>query len=477
MESTPSPRYKWVALSIVTTGAFMVAIDSTVVIIALPDIISDLHASLLAAVWVIMSYIFISTVLLLALGRVADIYGRVRLYNLGFIVFTVGSALCGLSPGAWELVAARVIQGGGGALMLVNSWAIVTETFPPNQRGLALGINSLTFGVGGIVGPVLGGFILAIASWRWVFLINIPIGIAVTILAYRYLRQRPPAPGPCDTLDLVGTVLFTLSLLALLVALMGGIQVGYGTAWVIALFVGAGVGMLLFYLWQRHVACPALDLRLFANRGFDFAVLAATLQALGIFAVQFLIVFYLQAVRGYSPLHAAVLLLPMPIALAVVGPLSGRLSDRIGARLPATAGLLIQAFGIWWLSRTTAHSSYLQLAVGLALAGIGGGLFFSPNTSAVMGSAPPERLGVASAVLATLRNTGMVTSYALSLAVAAASIPREIMLRLFVATEAHLGTALAGAFVHGMRAALHVSAGICVAAALMSLVRGPERRR
>lgn len=242
------------------------------------------------------------------------------------------------------------------------------------------------------------------------------------------------------------------------------------------LFGGSVVTLVLFLFWESRTRYPALDLSLLKSRLFDFSVLAAMFQSLAIFAVQFLIVFYLQAVRGYSPLSAAFLLLPLPIVNAIAGPLGGRLSDRIGARWPASVGLLIQSLALYWLSTITAESSYQHIAIGLGLTGLGGGLFYSPNTSAAMSAAPAPRLGVAAATLATLRNTGMVTSFALALAVAAGAVPRDLMLSLFIGTALHLGTPLMVAFVDGMQAAFRVSIIICLIAAGLSFVRGPEER-
>jgi len=470
----PNPN-KWTVLAITTVGVLMVSIDTTVVILALPPIINELHTNVVIAIWVIMSYIFVTTVLLLALGRVADLYGRVRLYNWGFAIFTFGSVLCGVSQTDWQLIGARVIQGMGGALMLVNSWAIITDAFPPNQRGTAMGINAMVFGVGGVLGPVLGGFILSIATWRWVFFINIPIGILGTYLSYHYLKETSQ-PRPGERLDLLGAAAFSISLFALLLMMMVGLQTGWFTT-VPLVLGGVFLILLLFFIfWERRVPYPALDLELFKNRVFVFSVLAAMIQSLAIFAVQFLIVFYLQVVRSDTPLRAAILLLPMPVALAVVGPIGGRISDKIGARWPATIGLLLQAGGVFWLSRITVGSPYEFIAIGLVMVGIGGGLFFAPNTSAVMTTSRPENRGVAAATLSTLRNVGTVTSFALTLAVAAGSIPRATMLQLFVGSTLHLEMALKASFVFGLRAALHVSAGICLLAALMSFVRGRERR-
>lgn len=471
----PGPRYKWMVLGIVMTGVLMVGIDTTIVVLALPTILQELHSNLVTIIWVLMAYIFVSTIFLLALGRVADMYGRVRLYNAGFVVFTVGSALCGLAQADWQLIAARVVQGVGGALLLVNGFALITEAFPPNERGGALGIVSATFGSGGIVGPVLGGFILSVTSWRWIFYINVPIGIVATLLAFRYLVELS-TPRPGERLDWVGVVTFSVSLFALLVGILLIVNVGVRSPVVWLLIAAFLVGIAFFLYWERRASYPALDPVLFRSRVFDFSVLSASLQSLAMFAVQFLVVFYLQAVRGYSPLTAALLLVPFPVGLALVGPFAGRLSDRIGARIPATIGLAVQVVGLEWLATVGQHASYVQIAVGLAVTGIGGGLFFSPNTSAALTASPVGELGVASATLSTLRNAGMVTSFALALSVAASAIPHDLMLALFVGTSGSLAPALKTAYVEGMHAALHVSAVICGVAAAMSLVRGSGDR-
>ncbi len=347
------PNYKWIVLAITTIGVFMVSLDMAVVVLALPDIMTDLHSSLVSATWVLMIYTFVGTIFLLALGRVGDMFGRIRLYNIGFLVFTLGSALCGFSHNPWQLIGSRVIQGGGGALMLVNSWAILTETFPANERGMALGVNSLTYGLGSIVGPVLGGLILAVASWRWIFFINIPIGIGGSIAGYLLLKERS-RPTTDEKMDVIGALAFSAALFAFLFALTSGIGVGWTSPPILVLFGLFAVGLAFFLFWEHSVRHPALDLSLFDSRVFNLSVLASMFQAIAVFCVQFLMVFYLQAVKGYSPIHSALLLLPMPVALSLAGPFSGRISDRIGATIPATAGLVIQATGIFVLSTVTA---------------------------------------------------------------------------------------------------------------------------
>ena len=469
--------YKWITLSVTTIGALMAAIDSTIVTLALPDMMVRLHADLIEMTWVIMAYILMSTVFLLTFGRVADMLGRVRMYNLGFAVFTVGSALCGFAQNATQLILFRLVQGAGAALMMVNSAAIITEVFPANERGRALGLNGITWALGGIAGPLLGGAILAATSWRWIFFINVPIGILGTLWGYRALHEMS-RPNKDERFDPLGALTFSLGLVALLIALTLGIQFGW-TSWpILSLFAFFVVMLLAFFLWERRTPYPVLDLSLFKNRVYNFSVLAAMLQSLAMFAVDFLIIYYLQAVRGYGPLTAALLLIPLPLMSAIVGPLSGLLADHIGARLPATLGVLLQAAAlVWFTTRLSPVTPYWELAVGLVLMGIGGGLFWSPNTSAAMNGAPTARLGIASATLATLRQTGMVTSFAVALAVAAGSLPGSAVMALFVGTNISLGSSLMQDFIVGIQNAFVVSTVLCLVAAGFSLVRGKEDRQ
>jgi EmrB/QacA subfamily drug resistance transporter len=468
-------EYKWIVLSVTTIGSLMAAIDSTIVILGLPDMMISLHADLIEMIWVIMAYILVSTVFLLTFGRVADMLGRVRMYNLGFVIFTIGSALCGFAGNASLLILYRLIQGSGAAMMVVNSVALITEVFPPNERGRALGINAITWSFGGVAGPVLGGLILTLASWRWIFFINVPVGIFGAVWAYRALREMSIRKGN-ERFDGIGALSFSLGLTALLIALTLGIQFNFTSPPILALFGLFVVGLVFFLWWERRTKGPVLDLTLFNDRIYNFSVLSAMMQSLALFAVNFLIVFYLQGVLGYDPLKAALLLIPLPIVTSVVAPLGGIIADRIGARVPATIGLLIQGAALVWFMQITPAMPYWQLAVGLGVMGLGGGLFYPPNTSAAMNASPKNRLGIASGTLATLRQAGMVTSFALALAVAAGSLPRDVMMKLFVGTNVALGSAPMLAFVTGMHNAFLVSTVLVVISAGISLVRGKENR-
>ncbi len=483
-QANPAPKvvagkhiaYKWIVLSVTTIGSLMAAIDSTIVILGLPNMMVSLHADLVAMIWVIMAYILVSTIFLLTFGRVADLFGRVRMYNLGFLVFTIGSALCGFASTAGGLIVFRLVQGSGAAMMVVNSVALITEAFPANERGRALGINAITWAAGGVLGPILGGVILAAGDWRWIFFINVPIGLFGAAWGYLALKEMS-SRGAGEKFDPLGALLFSGGLTALLIALTLGIQYSWTSPIILGLFIFFIIALAIFLFWEQRAKSPVLDFSLFKQRVYTFSVLTAMMQSLALFAVNFLIVFYLQGVRGYGPLQAAILLIPLPIVTSIVGPLSGILADRIGARIPATVGLLLQAIALFLFTGLTVTTSYLQIALLLALMGIGGGLFYPSNTSAAMNAAPVRRLGVASATLATLRQAGMVTSFALSLAVAAASLPRDVMMQLFVGTNVTLGSQITQEFIIGMRSAFVVSIVLCLVAAGLSSFRGKEDRK
>jgi EmrB/QacA subfamily drug resistance transporter len=470
-----SVPYKYIVLSVTTIGALMASIDSTIVILGLPDMMVKLHADLVGMIWVIMAYILVSTVFLLTFGRIADMFGRVRMYNLGFVVFTIGSALCGFSGNAIQLILSRMVQGAGAAMMVVNSVALITEAFPANERGKALGINAITFSFGGVAGPILGGLILTLADWRWIFFINVPIGVIGAIWGYLALKDLSVRKKG-EAFDLPGAISFSLALTALLIALTLGISLEFTSPPILGLFALFLIGLAFFLWWERRARSPVVDLSLFQNRVYNFSVLSAMIQSLALFAVNFLIIFYLQGVLGYDPLKAALLLIPLPVMTSIVAPIGGNIADRIGARVPATLGLLIQGAALVWFMQLTPTTPYWYIGIGLGVMGLGGGLFYPPNTSAAMNGAPKNRLGIASGTLATLRQAGMVTSFALALAVAASSLPRQVMMQLFVGNNVTLGSAPMRAFVTGVHNAFLVSTVLIVVAAAISFVRGREDR-
>jgi EmrB/QacA subfamily drug resistance transporter len=475
--------YKWRALAIVSIGSLMGAIDGSVLIIAFPEIARDLQASLVSMVWILMIYILMGTALVLSLGRIADMKGRKRLYNAGFVVFVLGSALCAIAQSGWELVAYRGIQGIGGAMLIANSFAILSDAFPPNERGHAFGIISVVWGSGAIVGVVLGGLILSITSWRWIFWINVPIGIVGTVLAYLVLRESV-TPNPKDTFDLPAAVLFTAALASFLV----GITEGILTSWtspptLIPLLLGIPL-LAGFVVWELRVSRdPILPFGLFRSWLFSASLASSVLQGIAIFSVNFLLMIYFLGIRGISVLTAAYLLVPLSLTLSLLGPFGGRLSDRYGARIISTVGLLIQAGALLLFATITAGTPLAVVGIYEALMGVGGGLFFPANTSAIMSGIPRGQYGVGSGVMMTLRNSAMALSYAVGLIALTSQLPSGTGAILFggsfgqALTQLGMTPAQLGSiFLRGMSSAFLLAAVLVFIAATFSVLRGREHR-
>jgi MFS family permease len=425
-------RYKWVVLSNMLLAGLIVSIDSTIVLIGMPAIFRGVHVNPLAAgntkymLWMIMGFLIVTAVLVVSLGRLGDIYGRVRVYNLGFAVFTVFSILLSVSwlhggAGANWLIVMRIGQGLGGAMLLGNSSAITTDAFPPGQRGTALGIMNIGFVAGSTVGLVLGG-VLAPISWRLIFLVSVPVGLFGTIWSYVSLRDI--GERRAAHIDWWGNLTFALGLIAVMIGITTGIQ-PYGShtmSWTSPKVIGEiGGGVLLlgaFAVIESHVAEPMFHLRLFRIRAFTAGNIANLLTSLARGGLQFILIIWLQGIwlpeHGYNfvdtPLWSGIHMLPLVGGLLLAGPISGVLSDRFGARPFATAGPLLAAVAFFLLARLPVDFPYPAFAALLALNGIGMGLFISPNRAAVMSSLPPWRRGVGAGMTNTFQNSAQVLS-------------------------------------------------------------------
>lgn len=476
--------YRWKVLGVVGIGSLMGAIDATVLLIAFPQVARDLHASLVAMVWVLMIYILMGTALVLSLGRLADMYGRKRLYNAGFVVFVLGSALCGLAQSGVELVVFRGLQGIGGAMLIANSFALISDAFPASERGRAFGINTVVWGAGAILGIVLGGVLLTVTSWRWIFWINVPIGVVATALALIVLRESKTR-DPTETFDFPAAILFTGGLATFLLGITEGILNSWTAPVALVPLVAALPLLGAFAWWELRISRdPILPFGLFTDWLFSASLAASVLQGIAIFAANFLLMIYFQGIRGVSVLTAAYLLVPLSVALGVVGPLGGRLSDRYGARVLSTVGLLIQGSVLLLFSTITAGTPLYLVAVYEAILGVGGGLFFPANTAAIMGGVPRTRYGVASGVMMTFRNSSMALSFAVGLIALTSQLPAGSAAALFGGaftpqTVAQLGASpqqVTQLFLRGMHAAFQLSAGFVYLAAVFSALRGREVR-
>ncbi len=467
-------EYKWKALSVTSTGALMAAVDSTVVLLALFPMAASLHSNFVTMIWVIIAYLVVNTALVLSLGRLADMFGRKLLYNVGFVVFTIGSALCGFAPTGLTLVGFRVVQGTGAALLTSNSFAILSEAFPRNENGRAFGLMSIVWGLGNILGVILGGVIITYTTWRWIFLINVPIGIFGTIWAYKTLRTVKPE-GQRGSFDLPAAVSFTAGLLSLLLGITWGLLYSWTNVTTLVALALSPVIFVAFIVWEgKFSKDPILDFDFFRNRVFAFSIIAALLQFLAVFSVNFLLIFYLEGIVGLSALKSAYLIIPFALAAAAVGPIGGILTDRLGFRRVSLAGLAIAAAALVLFSQLTVSSTLLEIGAIETLSGVGLAFFWPSNTAAIMSSTPPAKFGVGSGTMNTFRNTGMVLSFALSLTAATSVIPAGIVYQLFIGDlSGKLSPQLASSYLAGQSFAFEISALLLlVAFVFIALIGG-----
>jgi EmrB/QacA subfamily drug resistance transporter len=411
-----NPRTRWGVLLAIGLGTFMSALDGSVVNIILPVVRQQFSASVAAVEWVVTIYLLVISALLLSVGRLGDLRGHRSVYAAGFLVFLFGSALCGLSPSVGFLVGARGMQAIGAAMLMANAPAILTKSFPAEMRGRALGLQATMTYLGLTVGPSVGGWLATALGWRWVFYINLPVGLAALLLALRFV-PRDAGDGAAQTFDLRGAVTFALGLVSLLLALNQGEAWGWSSPATVGLLAASVILLLAFLRIERKVPAPMLDLSLFRQRTFSAAAGSAMLNYACVYTMLFLLPFYLLQARALSTAQAGLLLTAQPLMMALVAPLSGSVSDRIGTRLPSVIGMGLLAAALWLLSGLTPETPAVIFVLKLGLAGLGIGIFVSPNNSALMGAAPSHRQGIAAGTLALARNVGMVIGVAFAGAV------------------------------------------------------------
>jgi EmrB/QacA subfamily drug resistance transporter len=461
--------YKWVVLTVTTVGGFMASLDSTIVVIGLPTILQDLHATIVHGIWIITGYALMVTILLILLGRLADMYGRVRLYNIGFAVFTVGSLCCALSRTGEQLVLFRFLQGTGAAFLTANSVAIITDAFPLGELGMALGTNMMAFTVGAIAGYTLGGVMITLFGWRSIFLINVPVGIFGTLWSYKRLKELSKRPVG-ENVDYTGSILYIVGLLAIL----GALALGDPTSLRNLLILAGGFALFVVFIFvERRQRYPTLDLNLFKIRLFAAGNLTSFLNSLAFSCGPFLRSLYLQLIVGYSAFKAGVVLIPMEIVVLVVSPISGRLADRYGGRVLSSIGLALNAAALFWFSTLNEKSTYGAILISLVLFGLGRALFISPNSSSVMGSVPAERRGVANGVRMTLNMTGGVISVPLSLLLMTLVMPYNRLSQI-VSSSQLINLDELSTFLHAINHACLILGVIILIAIIPSLLRGPR---
>ncbi len=467
---------KWTMFSLVAIGIFMATLDSSIVNISLPIIAQNFGVPLSGAVeWVVIAYLVATAAVLLTAGRLADMIGRKAVWATGMALFSISSAFCGLAPSLGLLIAARTVQGIGGALLMAIGPAMLTSAFPPHERGRVLGINAITVALGVSIGPVLGGIITASLSWRWIFYVNVPIGFIGLIATLHILKERIRLnPGRFDPL---GALLIAVCMAGLTSGLSFGQELGWTSPLILSFLCVGMLALIALPFVEQRVQNPVIVLALLRNRVFNSSIISLLISFLALSVATFLMPFYFEQLRSFSTVQAGILLTPIPITLALVAPLSGSLADRIGSRWLAAGGLTIACIGLVLMSQLNEHSSLFDIVWRMILTSIGQGLFQAPNNSALLGSAPPAMQGSASGFMATARVMGQSLSIALAgaifvglggaaagnaLATHASAMPR-------LAYQQTFNTAFQAAFL-----ACAALAAIGVAA---SLVRGKEERR
>ena len=474
-QESPNP---WATFSLVALGTFMTMLDASIVNISLPSIARTFHTSVGGAIeWVIIAYLVTIAATLLTFGRLSDMVGRKPVWLAGLALFTLGSGACGAATSLPLLLAARVFQGLGGALLFSTSVAIITDTFPAKKRGFALGCNAVVIALGSSAGPVLGGLITEHWNWRWIFYVNLPFGIWALAGSQRLLRNIVGAPR--QRFDPFGAALLAAGFASLTLALSFAPEWGW-SSWRSLLCFGVGVvGLLAVPAVERRVRDPLIDLRLLQNRVFASALLSMTLAMLALFAVGFMLPFYFEELRGFSVAKSGLFLTALPLSIAFVAPVSGSLADRFGSRWLASGGMALACCGLVLVAHLNARSSDWEIIWPLVLTGVGQGLFMTPNARALMNAAPTNEQGESSGLLATSRVLGQSLSVALGGAIFAGLGGAEAGRALLEARTNH--SVVEGAisamqlrFLTGFQTALLVCAGIAAAGIFAALIRGSE---
>jgi EmrB/QacA subfamily drug resistance transporter len=452
-------RRRWWTLGAVSLGLFMIMLDNTVVNVALPSIQQSLGLSLSELEWVVAGYALTFAALMLTGGKLADLLGRRRIFVAGLVVFTLASLACGLAGSAEVLIGARVVQGIGAAMMNPATLSIITATFPPKQRGTAIGIWAGVSALALAIGPLVGGLLSEHVDWSWIFFVNVPVGIIAIAAAYAFIDesrdtsrdQRPDVPGLVSS---------GIGLFALTYALIEANTHGWGSTRILGAFAIAAVSLAAFVVLELRQRRPMLDLTLFRNATFSGANVAMLLVALAMFGVFFYVSLYVQQILGYSPVEAGASFLPATILIAVLAPQIGRMVDRVGSRWLTGSGMLLLAVSLVLFSRLGTGSTYWDILPGLVVMGVGMALTMTPTTAAAMGSVPRDQAGVGSAVLNSMRQVGG----SLGIAVTGAIVAHV------TSTSLAAGDTQPVAFVHGFQRGLEVAAAIALVGAVVAVV-------
>lgn len=455
---------RWYILFVVVMLTFMATLDGSIVNVALPVMAKSLNVTTAGIQLVVTSYLIVIAAFILVFGRLGDILGKTKIFKFGIALFTLGSLFCGITNSLAILVIARVVQAIGAAGCMANSQGIITETFPANERGRALGITGTFVALGSLIGPPLGGFIVGAASWEYIFLINVPIGFITLYLAVRILpKADKSAVGKFDG---VGALLFMLVIIPLFTAIGRGQEVGFDQPVILLGFFITFVAFVAFVIVEKKREFPLLQLELFKNKLFSLSIFCGFISFVSIFCSNIIQPFYLQDVLNYSPSATGMVLMISPLILAIVAPMSGHLSDKIGSEILTFVGLVLTSLSLFLMSTLNEHSSLISMMIFIAAMAIGNGLFQSPNNSLIMSTVPRNKLGIAGSVNALVRNLGMVCGIALSTTL--------LYNRMSYKIGSKVTDYVAGrndAFIYGMRIVYITAAIICMIGAFLTALR------
>ena len=468
-------NYRWWAFGALAIGMFASVSDHGSVIVALPSISDHFNTDLPTTQWVLIGYSLTISALLLPMGRMADLIGRKRVYILGFAIFTAGGLAAGLSPSIGFLILAKVFQGVGAAMTQGTSMAMIIATFPPEERGKALGLQMSMVGLGGVAGPAVGGLLVGVFDWRWVFFGSSIMG-AVSVLAGLIVldAKRVGQPsGDREAFDWLGAALSTGAMVSFLLGMTGGPRLGWFSPIILGA-LGSFIALLVaFVWWELRVSSPMMDIRLFKRRLFSLGVSASYLSFLGMSSARFLMPFYLQAVLGFSPLQIGLMIVPSAMMMIIMGPLSGRLSDRFGVRPFTMGGMAVSMSGLLLLSTLTPNSSFLVAMAGMIMQSFGIGTFNAPNNSSILSAVEPSKYGVISGFLNLVRNSGNLTSIAVATAIVTATMGSLGYAPSLAEVSVDGDPGLVAAFTSGLRMAFRIMSGFVFIAVVASFFKGP----
>lgn len=456
-------KNSWIILAIVVMSPFMACLDSSIINVALPIMAKDLSTSMAGIQQVVTSYLIVISATILIFGRLGDIKGKNSVFKYGFIIFVLGSLLCGISSTLSFLIFSRVVQAIGAAMTMATSQGIITQAFPRNERGRALGISGTFVALGTLLGPPLGGLIVSVVSWKYIFLINIPIGIVSFIAAIKYLPKDKITHK--QSLDNKGALLFLICIITLFWAMLTGQEIGYGNIKIITSFIISAVCFLLFIMLELKIENPMVDLSIFKNRVFSVNVFCAFVSFIGISCINIIQPFYLQDVLKLSPAKTGFIMMAYPIVLTIISPLSGYLSDKIGGKILTLVGLMITSISLFAMMALNEKSSFLVIIPILSLVALGNGLFQSPNNVLVMSSVEKSKLGIAGGINALIRNLGFVFGVSISTTILYNRMSYKIGYRVLNYVEGR-----GDVFIYGMRWVYAFAAVGCLFGFVVSLI-------